>query len=59
MGLYYCFGEYDGVVAGSLVLAALSGGHLKATKVTKLLSISGAMAMMSKAGSTAYAAPKG
>jgi len=67
VGLYYCFGDYDGVVmmeasddvtAGSLVLAALSGGHVKAIKTTKLLSVSEAMTMMGKAGGIVYAAPK-
>jgi uncharacterized protein with GYD domain len=68
IGLYYCFGDYDGVVlleapddvtAGSVVLAAVSGGHVKATKTTKLLSVSEAMEMMGKAGGVVYAAPKG
>ena len=68
VGLYYCFGDYDGMVmveaaddvtAGSVVLAALSGGHVKATKTTKLLSINEAMSMMSKAGSVVYRAPTG
>ncbi len=68
VSLHYCFGDYDGVVlveapddttAGALVLAALSGGHVKATKTTKLLPINEAMTMMSKAGGVAYTAPKG
>jgi uncharacterized protein with GYD domain len=67
-GLYYCFGDYDGVAmleapddttAGSVVLAAVSGGHVSATKTTKLLSVSEAMEMMGKAGGIVYAAPKG
>ena len=67
VSLYYCLGEYDGVAlidapddvtAGSVVLAALSGGHVKTTKTTKLLSINEAMAMMSKAGGVVYTAPK-
>ena len=68
VGLYYCFGDFDGVVlgdapddttAGAVVLAAISGGHISATKTTRLLSISQAMEMMSKAGGIVYAAPKG
>jgi hypothetical protein len=37
----------------------VSGGHVSATKTTKLLSVSEAMEMMGKAGGIVYAAPKG
>lgn len=68
ISLDYCFGDYDGVVmletpddvsAGSIVLAAMGGGHLAKTKTTKLISIPEAMDMMSKAGSIVYATPRG
>ena len=68
LGLYYCFGEYDGVVIVELpdettcmaaVLAAIAPGHLKATKTTVLFSVEQAMEAMGKAGALVYPAPKG
>lgn len=66
--IYYTFGDHDVVAmievpddttAMATLLAAVSAGHLKATKTTKLLSTQEAMAAMSKAGKQVYAAPKG
>ena len=64
--VYYCFGEYDVVVrieapddstASAVVLAALSPGHLKAIKTTKLFTVEETMETMRKAGSVTYPAP--
>ena len=66
--MYYCFGEYDGLaiteapdesVAMASILAALSPGHLKATKTTVLFTVEDAMKAMGKAAGIAYPAPKG
>ncbi len=66
--VYYCFGEYDGLViyeapddttAATAVLAAIVPGHLKAAKTTTLLTVDEAMKAMGKAGEIAYPAPKG
>ena len=66
--IYYTFGEYDGVVifevpedisAMAGILAAITPGHLKATKTTKLFSMDEAMQAMRKAGEMAYPGPKG
>ncbi len=64
--VYYCFGEYDVVVlvefpddtatlAGAM--AALTPGHLKAIKTTKLFSVEETMQAMRKAGSLTYSGP--
>jgi uncharacterized protein with GYD domain len=66
VSVYYCFGEYDVVVlveapddinASALVLAAVSPGHLKAIKTTKLLTVEETMEAMRKAGNVTYPAP--
>jgi uncharacterized protein with GYD domain len=66
VGLYYCFGEYDGVVLAEIPddiaaiatsLAAVSPGHVKAIKTTKLFTIEETMEAMRKAGSAAFPAP--
>ena len=63
---YYCFGEYDGVTifeapddiaASAIVLAAVSAGHVKLVKTTRLLTVQEAMEAMGKAGSIVYQAP--
>ena len=68
IGMYYCFGEYDGIVICELpdnatgmaaVLAVIAPGHLKATKTTVLFSVEQAMEAMGKAGAIVYPAPKG
>jgi uncharacterized protein with GYD domain len=68
IGLYYCFGEYDGVAIGELpdntaemtmLLGVIAPGHLKATKTTVLFTVQEAMQAMGKAGGIAYPAPKG
>src|SRR5690242_18589796 len=59
VGLYYCFGEFDGVALAELPddiaaiatsLAAVSPGHLKTIKTTKLFTVGETMEAMRKAG---------
>jgi uncharacterized protein with GYD domain len=66
VGLYYCFGEYDGVAIAEMPddaaamatsLAAVSPGHIKAIRTTKLFTVEEAMEAMRKAGSLAYPGP--
>ena len=66
ISLYYCFGEYDGVLifeapddttATALVLAATSPGHLKTIKTTVLLTVEQTMKAMRQAGGVTYQAP--
>lgn len=66
--IYYCFGEYDGLVIADFpddttamagIVAATSPGHLKATKTTRLFSMEEALGAMRKAKEVAYSAPKG
>jgi uncharacterized protein with GYD domain len=68
VSLYYCFGEYDGVVtvdapddttATAVVLGAVSAGHIKSIKTTKLMTVEETMEAMRKAGSMTYQAPSG
>jgi uncharacterized protein with GYD domain len=63
---YFCFGEYDVVVlfealddttATAIALAAVSAGHLKAYKTTKLFTVEETMEAMRKAGSLAFQGP--
>src|SRR5215831_1934985 len=66
MSFYYCFGEYDAVglaelpddsSASAFALAAVSPGHLKAYKTTKLLTVEETMQAMRKAGSLSFQGP--
>lgn len=66
INLYYCFGEYDVVAlfeapddmtASAMVLAAISPGHAKASKTTKLLTVQEATEAMRKAHSVSYQPP--
>ena len=66
--VYYCFGEYDGVVlaelpndtaATALVIAAVAPGHVKSTRTTRLMTVNEALDAMKQAGSVAYPAPTG
>jgi uncharacterized protein with GYD domain len=68
VGMYYCFGEYDGVVifdlpdditASAASLAATSAGHIKAIRTTRLYSIEEMMEAMRKAGSVPLSPPRG
>jgi uncharacterized protein with GYD domain len=66
--VYFCFGEYDGVVrfeapddvtATALMAAAISPGHIKATRTTRLMSGDELQEALRKAGGVTYAAPRG
>ena len=66
VALYYAFGDYDGVIineapddvtAAAVILAAVSPGHVKSTKTTRLLTVEEAMEAMRKAGGATYRAP--
>ncbi len=66
VGFYFCFGEYDVVAlselpddsaATALALAAVSPGHLKAYKTTKLFTVEETMEAMRKAGSLTFQGP--
>ncbi|GAC1312480.1 MAG: hypothetical protein NVSMB27_48820 [Ktedonobacteraceae bacterium] len=66
VGMYYCFGEYDGVALAEVPdditaiatsLAAVAPGHIKAIKTTKLFTVQETMEAMRKAGSLALQAP--
>ncbi|MHB8644821.1 MAG: GYD domain-containing protein [Thermomicrobiales bacterium] len=68
ISIYYCFGEYDGVViyeapddiaASATVFAGVSPGHIKASKTTKLLSVDDTLAALRKAGAVTYPGPSG
>src|SRR5437764_11635939 len=63
LGIYFCFGEYDIIAlaelpddtaASAFALAAMSPGHLKAYKTTKLFTAEETMEAMRKAGSLAF-----
>lgn len=66
LGLYFCFGEYDIVVIGELpddstatafALAAISPGHLKTYKTTKLFTAEETLEAMRKASSLGFQGP--
>jgi uncharacterized protein with GYD domain len=66
--LYYHFGEYDGTVifeapddvaATATVLAAVSPGHVRTNRTTRLMTVEEAMEAMRKAGGQTYQAPAG
>src|SRR5919197_3402693 len=66
--LYYCFGEYDGVVlfeapddstASGMVIAAAVPGHLRSTRTTRLMTVNETVESLRKAGAVAYAPPRG
>jgi uncharacterized protein with GYD domain len=67
VALYYCMGEFDGVViyeapdertAAAIVFTVASPGHLKETKTTSLMTVADAMEAMEKARAEAYPTPK-
>lgn len=66
IGFYFCFGDYDGIAlaeapddsaASAIALAAVSPGHLKAYKTTKLFTVEETMQAMRKAGNLAFQGP--
>jgi serine/threonine protein kinase len=65
--LYYCLGEYDGVVIAeapddasvvSALVAVVGAGHIKSIKTTKLLTPEEMVGALGKAGQIAFGAPK-
>src|SRR5215472_15079415 len=57
VGLYYCFGEYDGVAlveapdettAMAIAIVAVTPGHVKAIRTTRLVTVEEAMEAMRK-----------
>jgi uncharacterized protein with GYD domain len=66
--LYYCFGEYDGVLIAeapdevtvtAILISAIAPGHVRATKTTVLLTPEQAVEAMRRAGGVTYRAPGG
>jgi uncharacterized protein with GYD domain len=66
LGLYYCFGEYDGfvltelpddVTASATAFLALTPGHVKEVKTTKLFTVEETMQAMRMAGSLTFRGP--
>jgi uncharacterized protein with GYD domain len=67
ISLNYCFGDYDGVAiieapdsraALSMVLAAVTPGHLKATKTTELFTMQDLTGALQTAGGVHYPGPQ-
>jgi len=67
IGLYYCLGEFDGVVlaeapdTGSVtaaLIAAVGAGHIKAIQTTSLLSPDEMIQALQKSASLSLGAPK-
>ena len=68
LGLYYCFGEYDGVALMdgpdditeiAAILAVIAPGHVAATNTTKLFTVDELTEALNKARGFSYKAPKG
>ena len=66
LGLYYCFGEYDGIVltelpddvtAAATAFLALTPGHVKEVKTIKLFTVEETMQAMLLAGSLTFRGP--
>lgn len=66
LSVYYCFGEYDGIVlleapddtaANAISLAAVTPGHLKAIKTTKLFTVEETIESMHMAGDVVFPGP--
>jgi len=67
IGLYYCLGEYDGVVlteapdanaVAAALIAVVSAGHIKTIKTTSLLSAGEMVEALKKSSSLSYGAPR-
>lgn len=66
LGLYYCMGEYDGIVlfevpddisASAVSLAVKASGMMKVNEVTRLFTVDEALEAMRKAGSSPFSVP--
>jgi uncharacterized protein with GYD domain len=55
----FLFEMPDDIATTAATLAAVSAGHLKAYKMTKLLTVEESMEAMRRAGSLAYQGPSG
>jgi len=67
VGLYYCLGEYDGVViteapdvnaVTAALIAVVGAGHIKAIRTTALLSPGEMVEALKKSNGLSYGAPK-
>ncbi len=65
LGLYYYFGDYDGLLlfeapddmtANSVIIASMAPGHLKVTRTTRLFTPQETVEIMRKAGSVNFEA---
>ena len=68
IGIYFCFGDYDGVVICempknvttlALLMAVTAAGHIKEMKTTVLLTMEETVKAMAMAGDIVYKGPKG
>ena len=66
IGLYYCLGEYDGIVISeapddtsvtAALIAVVGAGHIKAIRTTTLLSADEMVAALTKSASLTFGAP--
>ncbi|MDB5078707.1 MAG: hypothetical protein JWP00_631 [Chloroflexi bacterium] len=66
LNLYYCFGEYDGIVifeapddasAAALSVSATIPGHLKMAKTTRLFTPQESLELLRKAGGVSFRGP--
>ncbi len=66
VSFHYSFGEYDGVIimeapdektAATIILAAVSAGHIKTIKTTTLLSVEDTVEVLRRAGEVTYRGP--
>jgi len=65
VGLYYYFGDYDGILlfespdditANAVIVASMAPGHLKVTRTTRLFTPQETVEIMRKAGSVNFEA---
>jgi uncharacterized protein with GYD domain len=65
VGLYYYFGDYDGILlfeapdettANAVIVASMAPGHLKVTRTTRLFTAEETVEIMRKAGSVNFEA---
>lgn len=66
IGLYYCFGEYDGMIlveapdehaVAAIAVAAIAPGHIKAIKTTTLLSPESIVDVLQRAAQLSFRGP--
>lgn len=63
LGLYYYFGDYDGILlfespddvtANAVIVASMAPGHLKVTRTTRIFTAEETVEIMRKAGSVNF-----